>query len=352
MESAIYLVSVKNTTDSWLPHKDVHYYSSLIRTLQSRLGEAKIIVSPICECLQFAGQFSTSSNPQLNIINELSATESPTFLSGLPSSLQHTRLAPLLIGKLNSPSELPSLIQYLSEASTNSIIFLEESLHEHFQNFVELRKETSRINIYRVIKGNSIKCKISECCYKKNKWSLKINNTLETTIGGLRVVVKESLQELAVINSIAPGCEVKIHVISKKISPGYRSFEKSLGDYALLVNYTNEEFDLYGKHVRVMSGESVLSGDFYIPEFVIEVALVDNTWVCRVKNCSSERFDTVEVFAGERSCKVDLSGVPREECALVRFHELKGRENILFYIKHKGSIVSNTVCYLYDSIDL
>lgn len=349
METAIYIVSVKNVEGEWLAYKEVYYYSSLIRTLQERLGNAQIIVSPICECLQFAGLFATSSNPQLNILNELYPIEAPKFLLGLPSSLQHTRLSPFIIGGFSSLYDFPFLIHYLETTSNNSILFLTESISPYFQHLVELRKKTSKIEIFRVKYSDPTTCRIEQCIYKTNKWVIKVRNFSENSLKNAKVLITETKKEIAFINEIRSDCEVKIQILSKKLSPGYKSFEKSLGEYSLIVNYSSEDYEIYGKHIEVFCQERRISDCFYVPEFEIDVGVIDDKWVCRVKNCSYGVFKDIEVWAGEQVALIDFSQVAQNECVLLKF-ELDSAQD--FYVKYKGRIVSSIFHYFQDTIDL
>ena len=270
MENAIYVVSVKNIKDTWLDKKEVHYYTPLFKTLQNRLGDCKIIVSPICECLQFAGLLATSTNPTLNIVNELIPMEKHNFLSGVPSSLQHTSLHPLLIPDFTSLDEFSELINYLNTLSMNSIIFLQDSSMLFFNNYVELRKDAIKIAIYRVNYKENKALFISSCNFKKDTWNIKVKNATSSAIFNTILTVNENKQEIGLISKIEKELKVKL-LLNKEES---RSDSKRINDKFINI-YCHEEVDLFGMHICIALNEIIISNEFHIPEFEVHAALVE-----------------------------------------------------------------------------
>ena len=141
MDPAVYIISVKNTKDEWLSKKEVHYYSTLFKTLQQRLGDCKILSSPICECLQFAALMTTPNNTNIFIVEELFFNENPQFLLGVPSSMQQSVLNTLKVPDFSQINDFPVILNHINSINSNAVIVVSDDSRVVFEKYSETRKE-------------------------------------------------------------------------------------------------------------------------------------------------------------------------------------------------------------------
>ena len=138
--------------------------------MQQRLGDCKILSSPICECLQFAALMTTPNNTNIFIVEELFFNENPQFLLGVPSSMQQSVLNTLKVPDFSQINDFPVILNHINSINSNAVIVVSDDSRVVFEKYSETRKDLSKIGIFRVrsIKSSE-KCTISKCFYKKNR---------------------------------------------------------------------------------------------------------------------------------------------------------------------------------------
>ena len=119
----------------------------------------------------------------------------------------------------------------------------------------------------------------------------------------------------------------------------------------LLIIYSKNNFDMYGKHICIFLQNTEISNAFYIPEFEINVAKVENEWFCRIKNHSNIDYDSVDLFAEDFFTSLNIESIPKNQFLLIRIFE-NLIQNPSFVIKFKGKTISNVAHFVYDTIDL
>lgn len=344
MEKGVYIISVKQTQDIWLPKNELQDYKPLFKVLQSRLGACKIITSPICECLQLASLMATESNPSLFILDELSPIESPGYMLGVPSSLQHVILDSLSIPNFSSDASFPLLISYIKSLSNNSIVVLQDTLNHYFQDFAELRKDYNRLSVFRLQFFNPPECVIKKIEKFQYIRILHIENHGQAALFNVNLVLKENNQ---IIGSIA---EIKEKVLVKLvISEESNKFQIKLNEE--LGFRITDKVNLFGSHVFLEQNGTKISNLFYIPEFEVETALLEDEWLCRIRNNSNNKYDIIEFWSAELSTIIDWSNIPRKEYTLLKIPNSKLIGGPEFYVKHQEKIISNVYKYIFDDIE-
>lgn len=345
MEKGVYIVSVKNCQDKWLPSKQVYAHSKLLRVIQNRLLPNFIVYSaPICECVQYAGLALTHNIVTINLIEALNRKYSSDFESGLPSSLQKSILASLEIQGFVSPDHFYQIIEFVYSQDSNSLLFVPQELTPWFSPFTETRLDNEDLTIYRVHYNLSTELMIKSCVFRKKNWKIKIRSIKTQTPGINTLKLADSNEILCLI----PNFDSHLTII---LYP--KSYKKRLRSSTDTMHYTKSlsASHLSDKRLQIEKNSEIISNLFYVPEYYIDACFSNSLWLCRISHQGENHHDLIELISGKYTQLIDCTEIPANDTILVRVKQRKIAPGASFCLQLQGKIISNIFTYIPDTLE-
>lgn len=345
MEKGVYIISVKNCVDKWLPTKQVYTHSKLLKVIQNRLLPNFIVYSaPICECVQYAGLALTHNIVTINLIEALNRKYSSDFESGLPSSLQTSILASLEIQGFVSPDHFYQIIEFVYSQDSNSLLFVPQELTPWFSAFTETRLDNEDLTVYRVYYTLSAELIIKSCVFRKKNWKIKIKAIKNQTPGINTLKITDSNEILCLL----PNFYTHLTII---LYP--KSYKKRLRSSTETMFYVKSLSDshLANKKLRCEKNSELISNLFYVPEYYIEACFSNSLWLCRISHQGENHHNLIELISGKYTQLIDCTEIPANDTILVKVKQRKIASGASFCIKLEEKIISNIFTYIPDALE-
>lgn len=346
MDKGVYLVSVKNCQDKWLPTRQVYAHNKLLKVIQNRLLPNFVIYSaPTCECVQYAGLMITHNIITINLIEALNRKYSQDFESGLPSSLQTSSLASLEIPGFVSPDHFYQIFQYVYAQESNSILFIQQNLTHWFSAFTEIRLDNEDITVYRVHYSQSTNLIIKSCIYRKKHWKIKIKIVEGSKASNCDLKISDSGDTLCQIPKF------RSHLTLILYPKNYRKTLRPSKETMFYVKSLTD-LNLTDKKLQCEENGEIISNVFYIPEYFVEACPSKDFWLCRISHQGENHHDLITLISGKYTQIIDCTEIPANDTILVKVKQRKISAGASFCIKLEEKIISNLFTYIQDQIEL
>ncbi|OMJ67787.1 hypothetical protein SteCoe_34952 [Stentor coeruleus] len=343
MDSAIYIVSVKNCKDEWLDKRLVHSFTPLMQLLQDRLAFCMIISAPVCECLQFAGLMTSEANPDINIIESLSNFSDHFYEQGVVTSLQQTILKELKIDEFSDKTNFIPLFNYLLKIDSNSIIFVPDSFKPNFESFSELRKDSQQIDVFRVKYNQNMKVVISSLDISRERIKFIVRKIKPTKLGSCDLICKETGEVMAKFSNLQEELLVKIYNKGEILGKEDRK--------NVLKVLRQENKNIYGQRFVVMKNTEIISNEWAVPEYLVDAYFDNKDYFVRIRNKSDKKYNIVEVTSGDYRKLVDTSEIPINDTLLIKIRGKNVNKPARFCVKFQDAIISNVFEFVTDQVE-
>lgn len=346
MDKAIYLISIKQVQDKWLPSLNVYSHSKLIKVISARLSpNYQIYSAPICECVQFAGLSSSIQVNKINLIEAFNSIYSPDFESGLPSSLQSCSLDSALIPNLTSPDQFHTIFSFLSSQDFNSILFVPQDFSAWFSAYSEIRLDNEDLTVHRIHFSPSMDMIIKSCIMRRKHWKMKIKVFPSSQDLNYKLVFSDTRETICEISKLESRLTLVLYP---------KTYKKSLSNSTKTMIYVKSmsERPLSDQRIHFEKDLQISSNLFYVPEYFVDAVLDNGVWFCRISHQGENQHPMVDLVSEKYFRTIDLSGIPANNTVLAKIREKKLSYSPSFCVKLQDRIISNLFTFLRDSIEI